>query len=136
MRVKPVALAVPAFRIENIAPILYVKDMTSSLSFYVEKLGFRNADWGDEHFTSVHRDHCGMYLCRGGQGNPGMWIWVGFAGDIFALYEQLKTVGVTVRQSPVNYSWAMEMHVEDPDGHILRFGTEPDETRPFLDRKS
>ena len=25
----------------------------------------------------------------------------------------------------VNYSWAYEMRIEDPDGHVLRFGSEP-----------
>jgi hypothetical protein len=29
---------------------------------------------------------------------------------------------------------ALEMHVEDPDGHVLRFGTDPDYNKPFLDQ--
>jgi len=36
-----------------------------------------------------------------------------------------------VRQPPCNYPWALEIHVEDPDGHILRFGSEPLTDRPF-----
>lgn len=27
----------------------------------------------------------------------------------------------------------MEMHVEDPDGHVLRFGTDPNPNESFLD---
>jgi len=28
---------------------------------------------------------------------------------------------------PTNFPWAKEMHVEDPDGNVIRFGSEPDE---------
>jgi catechol 2,3-dioxygenase-like lactoylglutathione lyase family enzyme len=121
------------FRIENIAPILYVSDMARSLEFYVEILGFKKADWGDEHFTSINRDNCGLYLCKGGQGLPGTWIWIGFDGDMADLHNQLKSKGVIIKLPPTNFSWAYEMQVQDPDGHILRFGTDPDNNEPFAD---
>lgn len=121
-------------RIENIQPILNVKNMNSSRAFYVDILGFKEADWGTEYFTAITRDHSGLYLCKGAQGNPGTWIWVGFDGDIFKLHEQLKARGVTIRQPPLNFSWALEMHVEDPDGHVLRFGTDPNQDEPFIDQ--
>jgi catechol 2,3-dioxygenase-like lactoylglutathione lyase family enzyme len=122
-------------RVENIAPILSVKDMTVSRNFYKNILGFEEADWGTNDFTSISRDKSGIYLCKGGQGNPGTWIWIGFDGDIFKLYDELKAKGVTIRQPPLNYSWALEMHVEDPDGHVLRFGTDPDYDKPFLNQE-
>ena len=84
-----------SIRIENIQPILSVKDMTV-----------------------------------GGQGNSGTWVWIGFDGDIFKLHDELKERGVTIRQPPVSHSWAMEMHIEDPDGHVLRFGTDPNYNEP------
>lgn len=121
------------FRIENIAPILNVKDMAQSLAFYVDILGFQNAPWGDDNFTSINRDNTGIYLCKGGQGHPGTWIWVGFDGDIHALYQQLLAKGVKIKLPPTNFSWAYEMQIEDPDGHVLRFGTDPDATEPTDD---
>jgi len=121
------------FRVENVTPILYVADMQASLAFYVDVLGFEKADWGDDNFTSVNRDNTGLYLCKGAQGLPGTWIWIGFGGDIFELHEQLRSKGVTIRLPPTNYSWAYEMQVLDPDGHILRFGTDPDDKEPFAD---
>jgi catechol 2,3-dioxygenase-like lactoylglutathione lyase family enzyme len=123
---------VPSFRIENIAPILSVKDMNVSRKFYIDVLGFKEADWGNDDFTSINRDNTGIYLCKGGQGNPGTWIWIGFDGDIFALYDELKSKGSMIRLPPTNYSWALEMQIEDPDGHILRFGTDPNYDEPFL----
>ena len=55
-------------RFENAQPILRVENMENSLRFYVDQLGFKNAAWGDENFTSVNRDGAGIYLCRGQQG--------------------------------------------------------------------
>ena len=122
-----------SFRIENITPVLYVKDMSRSLVFYVDILGFKNAEWGDENFTSVGHDNSDIYLCKDGQGNPGTWIWIGFDGDIVSLHQELIFKGVTIKLPPTNFSWAYEMRVEDPDGHILRFGTEPNDQEPFAD---
>lgn len=122
------------FRIENVAPVLYVKDMALTLSFYVDILGFKNADWGDDNFTSINRDNTALYLCKGGQGSPGMWVWIGFDGNIFSLHQNLLAKGVTIKLPPTNFSWAYEMQVEDPNGHVLRFGTDPSDKEPFADR--
>ena len=112
-------------RLENIHPILSVKDPNISRAFYINILGFKEADWGGDNFTSMSRDNCVIYLCRGEQGNPGTWIWIGFDGDIFSLHNELKEKGVKIRLPPINHPWAMEMQIEDPDGHVLRFGTDP-----------
>jgi catechol 2,3-dioxygenase-like lactoylglutathione lyase family enzyme len=123
-----------SYRIENIIPILSVQDMSRSLAFYVDLLGFTNADWGDDNFTCVGRDKRSLYLCKGGQGLPGTWVWIGFDGDIFSLHQSLLLKGVTITLPPTNYSWALEMHVQDPDGHVLRFGTDPNDKVPFMDK--
>jgi len=68
--------------------------MSGSLAFYVDILGFKKPGWGNENFTSIGRDNSALYLCKGGQGNPGTWIWVGFDGDIFSLHQQLISRGV------------------------------------------
>jgi len=49
---------------EGSTPILRVENMKTALTFYVDKLGFQNASWGTEDFTSVNRDRAGIYLCR------------------------------------------------------------------------
>ncbi len=116
----------PSSRIyyENSAPILRVENMEASLRFYVGVLGFKNAAWGNDDFTSVNRDRAGIYLCRGGQGRGGAWVWLG-VNDVEVIYQDLKARGVAVRMPPTNLSWAMEMQIEDPDGNVLRLGSEP-----------
>jgi predicted enzyme related to lactoylglutathione lyase len=111
-------------RFEGAQPILRVENMETSLRFYVDQLGFKNAPWGDDNFTSVNRDRAGIYLCRGGQGRGGAWVWVGVE-DAEKLHDELKARAVPIRMPPTTYPWAMEFHVEDPDGNVLRFGSEP-----------
>lgn len=122
------------FRIENVTPILNVNDIQKSLEFYVGLLGFKNAEWGNDTFTSINRDKTGLYLCKGQQGSPGTWIWIGFDGNIFELQEYLKSNGVKIKLPPTNYSWAYELQVEDPDGHVIRFGTDPKSDEPLVDK--
>jgi predicted lactoylglutathione lyase len=111
---------------ERAEPILNVRDMETSLAYYVEVLGFVNADWGTSEFTHVHRDQAGIYLCQGGQGGTGTWVWVGVA-SVVALHEEYKRSGAKIRGEPTKYPWAYEMTVEDPDGHVLRFGSDPED---------
>ena len=114
---------------ECIEPILYVEDLAISVRYYVDVLGFEQADWEADSFAAVSRDGCGIYLCEGVQGHPGTWIWVG-VGDVRALHAAYKKRGAMIRRSPKNEPWALEMHIEDPDGHVLRFGSDPEEEGP------
>ena len=109
---------------EDCQPILRVENMDASLRFYVDELGFKNAKWGNQNFTHVARDRAGIYLCRGGQGRGAAWVWVGVE-DAEQLHEELQARRVRIRMAPMNFPWALEMHVEDPDGNVLRLGSEP-----------
>jgi catechol 2,3-dioxygenase-like lactoylglutathione lyase family enzyme len=109
---------------ENSQPILRVEDMNASLRFYVDKLGFKNAGWGGDEFTSVNRDRAAIYLCRGDQGRGGAWIWIGVE-DAEKLHDELKAHAVAIRAPLTNHPWALEFQVEDPDGNVIRFGSEP-----------
>jgi len=104
--------------------------MAASVRYYVDVLGFHSAAWGTDDFTSVNRDCAGIYLCRAGQGQPGTWVWVGVE-DVQGLYEEYRASGAKIRHAPRNFPWALEMKVEDPDGHVLRFGSEPLADRPL-----
>jgi predicted enzyme related to lactoylglutathione lyase len=120
----------PKTEFEHAEPILSVSDMAVTLKYYVDVLGFRNADWGSEYFTHVQRGTAGIYLCQGGQGRPGTWVWIGVE-DVAALYEEYSASGARIRLAPENYPWAYEMHVEDPDGHVLRLGSDARDDIPF-----
>jgi uncharacterized glyoxalase superfamily protein PhnB len=117
-------------RFEGAVPILSVRNLPATVLYYTDILGFKNAEWGNNSFTCVVRDSASIYLCQGEQGQSGTWAWVGVE-DVSFLYEEYKNSGARIRMTPKNFPWAYEMHVEDPDGHVLRFGSEPLEDKPF-----
>ena len=117
-------------RFEHAEPILTVTAMDASIEYYVTVLGFANADWGGRDFTQVRRDGAGIYLCQRAQGHPGSWAWVGVE-DVESLYQEYRRSGARIRHPPRNYPWALELHVEDLDGNVLRFGSEPLTAQPY-----
>ena len=107
----------------HITPILRVANLDASLAYYTQVLGFTRA-WGDSRFASVSRDDAHLMLSQGDQGHPGTWVWVGVS-DADALLVELEPRGAIVRHPPTNYPWgSRELHVSDPDGNVLRFGSD------------
>jgi catechol 2,3-dioxygenase-like lactoylglutathione lyase family enzyme len=125
-------------RFEGSVPILRVADLRASTDYYQRVLGFER-DWGGDGpfpwMASVSRDGAAVMLCQGAQGRPGTWVWFG-VDDVLRLRDEYAARGVKVVLPPTNFSWAMEMRVEDPDGHVLRFGSDADGSRPFEDEKA
>ncbi|MGZ8379060.1 MAG: glyoxalase superfamily protein [Gemmatirosa sp.] len=106
------------------APILAVRDLAASVDHYVRVLGFA-VDWEmPGAIASVTRDRCTLFLSAGDQGHPGTWAWIGVT-DAEALHDELHARGATIRQPPTNFAWALELQVEDPDGNVLRLGSDP-----------
>jgi len=89
---------------EHADPILRVSDMGVTLKYYLDVLGFRNASWGNNDFTHIHRDTAGIHLCRGGQGRSGTWVWIG-VDDVAALCVLARNPGATCHlQRPIFYA--------------------------------
>lgn len=120
-------------QIECTIPILPVRDLPSSMAFYVETLGFK-LDWGGEAGScvcSVSRDGYRIMLCQRDTISEPAWVWIGVEDvSLFAIW---RSQGVKVRQEPKNFSWAYEMKFEDIDANVLWVGTEPRHDEPFED---
>src|SRR3979490_1716417 len=116
-------------RLEGITPIFNVRDLSRRVDYYVEILGFK-VNWQAGGFASVSRDRCGIFLCQGDQGHAGTWIWIGVE-DCHRLFEEYKSKGAKIRHPPTNYQWAYEMQIGDPDGNVLRFGSDTKEDQPI-----
>ena len=111
-------------------PIFRVGSLAASLGYYVRVLGFK-LDWENPGImASVSRGRFGLFLCEGDQGNPGGWVWIGVS-KAEALFEEYRAKGAKIRHPPTNYEWAYEMQVEDPDGNVLRLGSEPKPGQPI-----
>jgi catechol 2,3-dioxygenase-like lactoylglutathione lyase family enzyme len=118
-------------RVERINPCLNVEDVRASVEYYVDILGF-------ELYVQlptlgiVERNGHQIHLRLGERGPVPSRVWIG-VGDVGVLYKQYTAKNARIRQEPTNYSWAYQMEVEDPDGHILVLGSEPREDLPFTD---
>jgi predicted enzyme related to lactoylglutathione lyase len=70
----------------------------------------------------------GAICVRAVREKGGAWVWIG-VDDACRFHEELKAQGVAIRLPPTNYPWALEMQIEDPDGNVLRLGSEPRDDR-------
>jgi catechol 2,3-dioxygenase-like lactoylglutathione lyase family enzyme len=106
-------------------PILNVRDLKASQRYYRDVLGFK-VDWEDGEpadFGSVSRGHGVLFMCQQCQGQPGAWVML-FAEDVDRLHREFVSKDARIRMPPRNMPWGLrEMHVSDPDGHVLRFAT-------------
>lgn len=109
--------------IETIIPILRCNDLGAAKRYYVDVLGF-SIDFDVPGMAQVSRDGSSIMLADRAQGEAGMWLWVGVE-DADALYAEFVARGALIRDPPRNFQWAYEFQVEDPSGHVLRFGSEP-----------
>lgn len=112
-------------KFECITPILRVENFSATLDFYLNTLGFELNFGAEGGFAGISRDNCGLYLAEGEQGNQGTCVWIGVE-DVRTLYDEYRRQGVKILLPPTNFEWALEMQVEDPEGHVLRFGSEPE----------
>ena len=109
---------------EKSITILFSTDIQRSLNFYIEKLGFEQKwDWGSPpDFGGVTKDKVELFFSLNGQGHPGTWMCI-IVDDVDAYYESIRSKGVTILSAPEDKEWFMrEMIIQDPDGHIIRFG--------------
>jgi len=110
-------------KIESVIPILYSDDVSRSIKFYTEVLGFEK-HWGwDEPLTfgGVVDGDTTIFFCKGDQGYKGTWLALN-VDNVDAYYTAIKD-RADILSPPETKPWFMrEMLVKDPDGHILRIG--------------
>lgn len=113
--------------IEAIIPVLPVKHLGNSITFYTDILGFK-VEWRGELVASVSRyGHQLMLSEMHGEKKP-TWVWIGLENADW--FEELLQKDVTVHQTPLNQTYAYEMMIEDIDGNILWLGTAPRSDMP------
>lgn len=114
-------------RLRAMTPLLVVSDLQRSIDFYVDKLGFTDANsWGEPPcFAMMHRDGLDLMLSRAEQpehvaphGRFGVWDLFLNVGDVAAERAALQAAGVAIDKGPTDTFYAMrEIEILDPDGH-------------------
>ena len=106
-------------------PIIRVENLRKAQRYYRDVLGFKLA-WEDGDpvdFAAVKRGDAVYFMCEGCQGRGAAWSSV-FVKDVDKLHEELRAKKATIRMPPKDMPWKLrEMHVEDEDGNVIRFGS-------------
>jgi lactoylglutathione lyase len=117
-----------ADRFYDAFPILNVADMTRSLGFYRDLLGFRVEfafpEGGDPQFAQLAVDggELGLASGDGPVESASTAIWL-YTDDVDAAIEDLRAAGVTVVAEPGDQSWGERVaSVADPDGYVVHIG--------------
>jgi catechol 2,3-dioxygenase-like lactoylglutathione lyase family enzyme len=107
-------------------PIFSVRDLRSSQRYFRDALGF-TLKWEDgdpPDFAAVGRGDATVFMCERCQGHPGAWIMI-FTKDVDRLHAELVGRKAIIKMPPKDMPWHLrEMHVADPDGNVIRFGSE------------
>jgi catechol 2,3-dioxygenase-like lactoylglutathione lyase family enzyme len=111
-------------RPESLIPILYSESVRRSVNYYKDVLGFEEAwEWDNPAtFGGVNWGNIRIFFCKQDQGKPGTWLCINME-NVDEYYDFIKDRGAKILSTPENMPWQMrEMLVQDPDGHIIRFG--------------
>lgn len=109
---------------KHAVPIFSCSDVARSLSYYIDVLGFESKwEWDTPPtFGGVSKDGVEIFFCKDRQGNPGTWISI-FMDDVDTYHDMIKAKGAKIAAPPEDMEWGIrEMLVQDPDGHMIRFG--------------
>ena len=109
------------------------EDPDATRAFFADLFGWKYSDGAFPGYAFVDPGVDGALPTAIGPLQGGADAVLFFVGveDVEALFEEYTGKGARIRHPPTNYPWAYEMQVEDPDGHVLRFGSEPKVDRPF-----
>lgn len=126
---------IPSITCEQFHPTLLVRDLTASVSFYTEKLGFEPGfTWGDPpHLAGVNLGKVSLHLGLGAPGPASASVYF-VVDDVEAMYALHEKNGVELPAAPEVKPWGLrEYEVRDPDGYTLGFGQHVPAVEPKLE---
>lgn len=126
-------------RLEGISPIVPVKDVARTAAFYRDVLGFDlRSNPQDDSFALVARDEAGVSLVKASdaaalaatRNNISAYIWV---KDLAGLWNELEPALGQLEEGRVRAPFVQpyqmrEFHVKDPDGFLIFFGEDAEQT--------
>ncbi len=117
-------------RLTDLRPVLWTEDLSSTIDFYLEVLGFecsdRNDDWG---WASLQKDDVALMIAKPNEHTP--YEKIGFTGSLYfntdnvdALWEKLKDKAKVCYGIEDFFYGMREFAVYDNNGYLLQFGQE------------
>jgi uncharacterized glyoxalase superfamily protein PhnB len=120
--------------LKSIAPILFVRDVSASASYFQEKLGFE-IDFlhgAPPVYGSVSRGEVCLHLrcvrqptfAELAAREVSLILASVEVSDVQALFEEFRERGAELAQPPTRQPWGgTDFHVRDPDGNVISFVT-------------
>lgn len=116
-------------RITFVAPVLQVADLTRSIAYYRNELGFDLEFEYEGFYASVFRDGCRVHLKCGPPPERDQQAFEAAEHldacfgvvDADALASELGAAGATLSVNLRRMPYGREFYVRDPDGYILGF---------------
>jgi uncharacterized glyoxalase superfamily protein PhnB len=118
--------------LKSVVPILFVRDVSASATFFRDKLGFETEFLhGDPpfygsvsrgavrlHLRFVHQPTFAELAAR----EVSLILAIIEVSDVQGLFEEFKRRGAEFAQTPTKQPWGgTEFHVRDPDGNVISF---------------
>lgn len=103
------------------APVLHVPDVSATVAFYRDVLGF-TCDFGDDRYAVVWRDNSAIHFVRdeGGPRGVHLFQWV---RDVDAYHSEIVNRGARGAAEPTNQPYGIrEFGVCDINGVEIVFG--------------
>jgi catechol 2,3-dioxygenase-like lactoylglutathione lyase family enzyme len=120
------------------AAVLLAKDVSASIAYYQDKLGFKaTGTWGEPpEFAILKRDGCrimigkikaGQEITPNWKQRDGLWNAYFWVNDAKALYVEMKAAGAIMDYGPELQPYGvLEFGIRDLDGHDIGFGQDLD----------
>lgn len=114
------------------APLFLVEDLSRSVNYYCEVLGFNRPHlWGEPPFFAMPKREEMIIMLqmagkKGVRNNDGLWDAYFWIRDAQLLFEEFRAKGATIAYEPeIRSSYGnFEFAVNDPDGYTLAFAQE------------
>jgi Ser/Thr protein kinase RdoA (MazF antagonist)/predicted enzyme related to lactoylglutathione lyase len=119
----------PATPINHFSPIFPVKDLRRALAHY-QALGFVTKAYNDgDEYGFADRDGIGLHFAaepdhQPGTGSSATYLYVEDADELYAEWSRPGIGGITRPVGSMDYQLREGSHI-DPDGNLIRFGSEP-----------
>jgi catechol 2,3-dioxygenase-like lactoylglutathione lyase family enzyme len=114
------------------APFLVVPDVTATLAWYRDVLGFESHAYvlDPEETGNAARDGCAIFFNRGERARPNSEIVPPdlfdvylYTDDVEALHREWRDAGAEILHEPIDRPYNLrEIRVRDPNGYVLGVG--------------
>lgn len=117
------------FKINQITPLLLVRDLEQAIAFYVQQLGFAHAFTYEDFYAGIEKNGHSIHLktdynaAKEGpkKSNNEELDLVFSVDDVTTLFEEILKKDIEIVQPLREMPYGNEFYIADLDGHLIAF---------------